>query len=215
MNEASRMARAKEMGYSPERFWRGDRSGVTPSEFEGNTFFSRSRETADGFARIGAKEGGPAQASEFRLNLIKTHDPSKPMTSTEYLRFVDAAEKVDGKKFSDSLVDMVAPGKDAAWFREFVKHLPDQLVTNPAGMSMYYTLVQLSRNPASVFKHAGYDAIDFGRDVLKFTGDGIRLKNAAFDPAKAKSRNIKASIGAALGLGGGATIAPTDRTLAD
>ena len=45
-----------------------------------------------------------------------------------------------------------------------------------------------------VFLGAGFDALDSGRDVRKLTGRGIRLNDAAFDPARRRSQNISASI---------------------
>jgi hypothetical protein len=45
-----------------------------------------------------------------------------------------------------------------------------------------------------LFDRAGYDAIDSGRDVRKLRGEGIRLKQAAFDPAKRESQNILAGL---------------------
>ena len=41
-----------------------------------------------------------------------------------------------------------------------------------------------------MFRRAGFDALDSGRDVLKLDGFGIRHKDAVFDPAKVDQRNI-------------------------
>lgn len=51
MDEASRMARAKAMGYSDDVFWRGEATGKLPDEYPGGGFFSRDRETSAGSRR--------------------------------------------------------------------------------------------------------------------------------------------------------------------
>jgi hypothetical protein len=60
---------------------------------------------------------------------------------------------------------------------------------------------------AGILKRAGIDAFDSGRDVRKLGGYGIRLKEAAFDPARRRSDDILASIL------GGAAIPPMFATL--
>ena len=73
---------------------------------------------------------------------------------------------------------------------------PDAVVTN--GAAFVRQAIERSRAPEKIFKRAGFDALDSGRDVRKLTGDGIRQVSAEFDPAKARSRNTLASI---FGLG--------------
>lgn len=67
MDEASRMARAKAMGYSDDVFWRGEATGKLPSKYQDRGFFSRDRDYAAGFAQ----KGGQPDPREFRLDLSK------------------------------------------------------------------------------------------------------------------------------------------------
>src|SRR5712692_1045986 len=51
MDEASRMARAKELGYSETPFFRGEATGKLPSEYLTGAHYSRDQDYAAGFAR--------------------------------------------------------------------------------------------------------------------------------------------------------------------
>ncbi|WP_454917433.1 hypothetical protein [Xanthobacter sediminis] len=56
MDEASRMARARDLGYSDEPFYRGEASGRAPVEFpERVNYFSRDKEYSTGFAQRGGE----------------------------------------------------------------------------------------------------------------------------------------------------------------
>ena len=69
---------------------------------------------------------------------------------------------------------------------------PTQVVAREAGHVR--PAIRHSQYPERVFRGAGFNALDFGTDVNMLTDFGIRLKDAAFDPARARSRNISASL---------------------
>lgn len=189
MDEASRMARAKEMGYSDDVFWRGEATGKLPNEYPGGAFFSRDREYAAGFAR----RGGQPDPREFRLDLSKAFPIGKPMTAGVYGRFVESAMAHD-PQLAKHLADRF--DKDPQWMVGFGKHNPDRIVTDGLNAALTHELIANSRAPESVFKDAGFNAIDTGRDVRNLDGFGIRSAQAAFDPAKAGEQGILLSLGA-------------------
>jgi hypothetical protein len=186
MGEASRMGRAVKLGYLDEPFYRGERSGETPTAFGPNTFFSRNRQYADGFAQVGGKEA----ADEYRLAIKDPFRFYEPVTAHSYGRLVRQVYKENLERAA-TMVDMIAPGKSIAWFEQFVRKNPNEIVASKGGD--VYQLVKGDRREAfETFKKAGFDALDTGRDVIKFTSHGIRSKNAAFDPKRARSKNIMA-----------------------
>lgn len=180
------------LGYSPERFYRGESGGKMPTAYN-ETWLSRSKEYADGFAR----KGGQDDAREFRIKPDDMFVDYNPVDARSFARIIDATTKHD-PKFAAQMVDMLAPGKDAAWFAEFARRNPDMTIAD-SGATVRQQLASRQMDE-SVLRTAGYRGIDAGRDVRMLTGDGIRLWNAEFDPAKANSRNIAASVApAAIG----------------
>lgn len=192
MDEPARMARADKMNMTPG-FWRGERSGQAPSEYPGGGYFSRDKDYADGFAR----KGGLPEAREFRLDLRNAYKDYEPLTAAAYSRLVDAVAAQHPKLAAD-MVEQLAPGRDAKWLAEFARRFPEQHVTAPGHTALTRRAIEKQApNPIKVFRDAGYDALDSGRDVRKIAPTGIRHKDAAFDPAKWDSRNIFATIGGA------------------
>jgi hypothetical protein len=185
MDEASRMARAKELHYSETPFFRGEATGRLPSEYPSGAHYARDKEYAQGFAQ----RGGQAEPREFRLNLTNTFKDYEDLTAAQYAKLVAASEP----KLAFDLVDMIAPGKTADWFAEFAKHNPDTKVMDGTASFVRHTIEKNAADPISVFRNAGYDALDSGRDVRKISAFGIRLKDAVFDPAKAHWPDIMAS----------------------
>jgi hypothetical protein len=183
MDEASRMARAKELGYSETPFYRGEATGNLPSEYPSGAHYSRDQSYAAGFAQA----GGKAEPREFRLDLRNTFNDKADLSAQQYSRLVAAADPT----LAGNLVDMVAPGKSVEWFHEFAKRNPDFAVTSGGGSAMMRHVIEKNAKDAlGVFRDAGFNAIDSGRDVRTLTGFGQRLKDAAFDPAKARLRDI-------------------------
>ena len=96
------------------------------------------------------------------------------------------------------MVEQLARGRDAKWLAALARKSPERRATDPTNTAFIRKAIENRvSNPIKVFRAAGYDAIDSGRDVLKLTGTGIRHKDAAFDPAKRKIRNIFATIAGA------------------
>jgi hypothetical protein len=189
MDEASRMARAKELGYSETPFFRGEATGKLPSEYPSGAHYSRNKDYAAGFAR----KGGQEEPREFRLDLRNTFNDKADLTAQQYNRLVAAADP----KLAGNLVEMIAPGKSVDWFHEFAMRNPEFGVTSGGSAMVRHAIEKNAQDPVKVFTKAGFDALDSGRDVRTLTGFGQRLKEAAFDPAKADLRNIMAGFAAA------------------
>jgi hypothetical protein len=113
--------------------------------------------------------------------------------ASELLRILDAISKDNPKLAQDILSGVTDQPMD--WFRGFATHKPDHPVVSSGGQFRAEMEFGLGGEDAarSYFKAAGFDALDTGRDVRKLTGTGIRLKDAAFDPKKAASKNILAA----------------------
>ena len=93
---------------------------------------------------------------------------------------------------------LLAPGKGVDWVIGLGKARPDTMVAESGALTRH--AIERSSAPEKVFLRPGYDAIDSGRDVRKLTGDGIRLEEAAFDPARSHEQNILASVLGLLGV---------------
>ncbi|BCH30279.1 hypothetical protein MesoLjLc_22090 [Mesorhizobium sp. L-8-10] len=189
MDEASRMARAKAMGYSDDVFWRGEANGKLPNEYPSGAHFSRDREYAAGFAQ----KGGQPDPREFRLDLSKAFTIGRPMTAGEYGRLVESAMAHDPQLAAQLATQFE---RSPEYMVGFGKARPDQMITDAPGATLTHELVSKSRALENVFRDAGFNAIDSGRDVRKLNGFGIRSAQAAFDPGKADKRGILLSLGA-------------------
>jgi hypothetical protein len=77
MDEASRLARAKELGYSETPFFRGEVTGKLPSEYPSGAHYSRDKDYAAGFAR----KGGQEEPREFRLDLRNTFNDKADLSA--------------------------------------------------------------------------------------------------------------------------------------
>ena len=187
MDRASRMQRARELGYADEPFYRGERTGALSDEYPRGGYFSRDKSYADGFAQV----GGRPEAREFRLDLRNALKDYQPVTAEQYGRVVASAIKRN-PMLAEKLVDHIAPGGSVEWFLDFAKAEPNFIVADSG--AHVRKIVGTSSDPRELLKGAGFDALDSGRDVRKLTGQGIRLESAAFDPARRRSRNINRSI---------------------
>jgi hypothetical protein len=201
MDDASRMARAKEMGFGETPFYRGEKGA--PSEYPRGAHFSRDKGYADGFAQMHDQPG----AREFRLNTQEAFRDYGPLTAGPYGRLVQAALERDPK-----LAQQLAAQYDKTpeWLLGFAQHNPDFVIADQGAAAAIRMLVEGSSDPLGIFTRAGFNALDSGRDVRMLTGFGIRHKDAVFDPAKADSRDIFASL-AALGLLGAGAFGGEDR----
>jgi hypothetical protein len=190
MDEASRMARSEEMG-NKHTLWRGESDGSSPSRYPDGGFFSRDKSYSDAFAQ----RGGLPEAREFRLNLDKAYKDYEPLTAEQVSRLIRAADP----KFASQLAEMfrVTPAR----FIEVAKANPTRRVTDPSNTAYLRQAMEYnSTNWAGLLRRAGFNAFDSGRDVRMLTGKGIRHKDAVFDPAKAKSTDIFASVTGAVAV---------------
>jgi hypothetical protein len=193
----------KALGYADDVFYRGEAKGVLPNEYPGGAFFSRDKEYATGFAR----KGGGDAPREFRLNLQNTLSDQETLTAARYGRLI-ASAAADDPALAAHLVENVAAGKTPQWFIEFARRNPDYPLEGLSVPFIRQVIDTASKSPETLYKRAGFDALDSGRDVRKLTGAGIRLSNAKFDPARASDWDITAAILTSLGLGGAYGLAP-------
>jgi hypothetical protein len=189
-DDAARMARAKSMGYDEGAFYRGDK-GKDPSEYPRGAHFTRNPEYNAG-GSTGDK--GFGKNREFRLNLQNAFLDENPVTAKQLSNLLAAAQKHDPKLAVD-LASLV--GRDQATVLNYGRVRPDAIVDN-SGHEIRAAM-RRSAAPQTIFKEAGFDAVGNGHEVLKLTGDGIRLSSAQFDPAKAHFRDITAGLAGAAG----------------
>lgn len=125
------------------------------------------------------------------------------MTAEVYARLVAAARFRD-PELATALSALVGRGKSVEWLMEFARRNP-QMIVSSSGALLRQAIEMGARNSNDLFRRAGFDALDSGRDVLKLSGHGIRSKDARFDPSRAKDFDIMASVPpVAIGVGGGA-----------
>jgi hypothetical protein len=202
--EASKAGRAQQLGYSEQPFYRGD--NAAPQNYDNSAFFSRDQQLAQGFA----SKAGVQKPREFRLNLQKTYSDHQPITADMMQRIYQSAVEHDpqlAKGIADEIND-ISQNRGVNWFKEFAARNPNATVREDA--PFLRQAIEKSARSEDIFKGAGFDAIDTGRDVRKLTGAGIRLKNAAFDPKKKDSTNIMWGLGG-LGTLGAASYPSQDQ----
>jgi hypothetical protein len=142
--------------------------------------------------------GGQAAPREFCLNLNNTFADHAPVTADQFGRLVEAASKHD-PDLARNLAGLF--DREPDWIVGYGKARPADVVAEQG--SLIRQAIERSHAFEHVFRDAGFHAFASGRDVRKLTGHGIRSKDAAFDPDKASSTNIFASLAglrAAFGL---------------
>lgn len=189
MDEVSRMARAKGMGYSDDVIWRAEANGRLPSRYQDGGFFSRDRDYAAGFAQ----KGGQPDPREFRLDLSKAFTSGKPMTAGEYGRLVESAMAHDPQLAAQLARQFDVPPE---YMVGFGKARPDPMIADGPSATLTHETMSKSRASEQVFKGAGFNAIDSGRDVRNLDGFGVRSAQAVFTPGKAGEQGILLSLGA-------------------
>ena len=129
---------------------------------------------------------------EFRLRLGNALRDYEDFIAEQYGRVIRSALDVGDRKLATDLAEAIAPGRGVDWVLRFARANPNEVVARPA--THVRLAVQASDHPDRVFLEAGFNALDSGRDVRMIDGSGIRLKDAVFDPGKARSRSISASL---------------------
>lgn len=197
MDEASRMARAKEMGFDTgktyfhgtaadiDRFKPSGRNGAMLGE---GVYLTEDPEYA---AKYAAKNPNSSLEDKTGGNILPVHtnisnpfDLSAP-ASQKLVKALKAEPGID----SDLLAHLHKPGKDNG----------DVLAAMQGNRIPFWRQTQL-------LEDMGHDGVKDGEILNVFDPSQIRSKFAEFNPKKAKSGNISAAIGAAA-LGAGAATA--------
>jgi len=204
MDEASRMARAKEMGFDTEKtYYHGTTSDIDRIL---KTKFDDRVNYAKGFH--GAEDAD--HASVFAGQTFKQVSPGK----------YEAVYETGGNIVPFHIkVNNPINGADAAPKEVFedvfqkVKGIfknPEEYKTHAAKMP-FGQFVQTLRHSdlprgdlTKILKKHGYDGMNYKGEVIVFEPSQIRSKFAEFDPKKSKSGKISAAIAGASALGAGA-----------
>jgi hypothetical protein len=137
------------------------------------------------------QRGGHDEPREFRLNLTKALKDYEPVTAEQYGRVVASAAERE-PELAANMVDIIFPGKSVEWFRGYAKANPNLMLADTG--AHIRQILKYSSDPVGILEGAGFNALDSGRDVQTLSGLGQRLSTAKFDPAKAHSPNISASV---------------------
>jgi len=89
---------------------------------------------------------------------------------------------------------MVKPGEDVKWYMDYARSRPNDILWKGNAGLVRQAIETNDPKWRSIFVRAGFTAIDSGGDVYTLTGKGMRLKEAAFDPARKHDPNLLASI---------------------
>lgn len=179
MDQASRMARAKEMGFDTDTTWyHGTRAGEFPE-------FDPSR------ANSSSKTGVPDGAMVFTSSPenASTYAATKQGMWGDQISYEPGASVIpvmlDGRT-----LDMVVDAKGANWRDiQYNGQFYDANELAQLAKDLEYEGL-LIRNVVDSKISAGFAPAD---TYFKFSPEGIRSVNAAFDPAKADSANLLAS----------------------
>jgi len=180
MSEGARMARAQKAGYSSEPFYRGQKA---PAEEGDIQFYSRDPETSKGFGEV----------KEYRLAIKKPLHFGQEITLGDYVAVMHTVAKQSPKAAAEMAAGVPLRGE---WTMERLSKVAEKQggVEIMNGASLHQIVETLVGDAVAPLRAAGYDAIDTGRDVRMLTKRGQRLKGAAFDPDKAKSTDLRASL---------------------
>jgi general stress protein YciG len=172
--------------------WRREKRRQS-SEHAGGAHFSRDKSYSDAIAQ----KGGQPEASGSHLDLANAYKDYERLTADEVSRLIQAADP----KLASGIADLFK--LTPAEFTEAAKRSPGKPVTDVRNTAYLRRAIENNAsNPKDLFKRAGFNALDSGRDVRMLDGFGIRSNRAVFDPAKRDSRNIFA------GVAGAAVIPP-------
>jgi hypothetical protein len=198
MSEASRMARAKEMGFDTEKTYYHGTNAPDIHQFDPNhspihdpsadgrgaVFFSEKPEFADNFNRKTETHG---QVIPVNLKVKNAFDYENPSHVNQI---------VDG--LSDKELRAIngrSPVEDKEVYKEFLKRQIG------LGSWLYVEKPEIM----SAMKSKGFDAFHVhemgSKNMAVFEPNQIRSKFAAFDPKKSGSGNISAGIAGAIGAG--------------
>lgn len=200
MSETARNRRERELGYSQERFWHGDRHPLAPEPLpdqypDHSVYFSRDPDYAAAFARL----GGRPEAREFRLRFNRPFRIDRMYSRDEVADILGSLRRLDDEVGADRIASVWHEGWTAEDFIADAARRPSADASD--GANIHWLLRENSRLPHTlVLRDAGYDSIDAGHELVKLSSDGIRLRSAEFDPRRADSLNINHAL-APMGVG--------------
>lgn len=202
MDYASRMQRAREQGFDEQVFYHGTRapgqvddlkSGFKDSDV--GTFFAADEDAARFYS------GDEFDPLEFRLKMKNPFNPSmeEHVNAPWVDDWINSWRKKggwigeDGEALTNDDVKKIIRESDL-WFYDL-----------GTGERWHDFLQETSKHHDSF---RGFVPADGGETAVIFDPSNIRSPNAAFDPAKSKSRDILAGIGGAGVVGAAASTAP-------
>ena len=188
MDEAARMARDREMGYSDEVFYRGQKADPTEGAI---AHYSRDPGTSAGFGDM----------QEYRLRMERPLRDHGPVTIRDFYDAAKGVEEVAGTEAADRLMSAIPLEGD--WTLRRLEGVLSEAgdMEIMTGGALRQITEKAAGDAVAPLRAAGFDAMDSGRDVRTLTGHGQRLKDAAFDPAKWNARDVMAGAGIAGLLG--------------
>lgn len=201
MDEASRLARAKEMGYDIDKtLYHGTSSPENFSEFKPST------QGLDGSAVYLAKE--PKMAGQYSAGAQGANDPTtlrQPQNARTIPVHIKTNTVFDVNNMDDlrSLLqkeNIPVPVGDLPYLKFFdlmQKKYPNVDISNP----------DIPQSIQNLTKKHGYGGIADGSQVAIWDPKNIRSTSAVFDPTKKDSKNILSGMVGA-GLIGGAAMTP-------
>jgi hypothetical protein len=202
MDEASRMARKRDTGFSDDGY---HGTGADIGSFRGMTWMSDSPKLANDYAAMRGMEGGSGNIMPLTMRPGQAFEAdSLPRTVTvgdmanELLEQANAA----GRKFDEPRVsDLIGRIRDAARREESGPHYGRHDFWNNSEVMFGRDGAQSLRE---LFEELGFDSVRMTeggeRTMGVFNPSNVRSRFAAFDPAKRDSSDLLASM-APIGLG--------------
>jgi hypothetical protein len=196
MDEASRMARAREMGFGDTEYYHGTRSDfgefgrIDGGNAYGNGYYftkdpaeGSQYATGEGVNRITVEGDAGPNVMPVKLNIQKPF-PTRGVISKEDIAAIEKA------------VNDIAP--DGPIFKpgELAKTFDRDYPAN--GDNVMYQIPSWAQSHA--IRAAGFDGMDTPMGTVAFKPSQIRSRFAAFDPANRGSSDILASM-APIGIG--------------
>ncbi len=119
------LQRAYRQGYDETPIYRGESTGIVPSEFTGPAYFSRDRDYAMGFAR----EGGMDAPREYRMKTSNFYRDYDPINIDQYNRLVQSAA-AHNPKFAQDMLSMIIDGMPVREFPQFAKTYGNEMAAD-------------------------------------------------------------------------------------
>jgi hypothetical protein len=237
MDEASRMARASEQGYTHD-VYHGTNKDFTE-------FADPIREGGYGTGDFGIHVSGDTTGANVRSGSLNTGSHGKIFDFESDFKHIVQPQEVGGRVMplkaqmnkTLELPDMSIwknPANYIRKFEDFQEGFDRDQVNDPAffakladeakrlranqGYDNHQAMTQWQHKMREMMQEAGYDSIKYANNVesdgapsyLLMDPRQLRSKFAKFDPKRANSRDLLASLAAAIGIGGVASHDPEE-----